>query len=82
MNWNDNTQEKRAFLDQMEDWYVSDSCGGTKTAQETQAAAGTSTDLAKSCCVTPVFKCHYKDKPSIRECKDSPAFTEGRVSFW
>jgi hypothetical protein len=34
------------------------------------------------CSVKPVVKCHYRDKPSIIPCTDSPPIDKDGKSFW
>jgi hypothetical protein len=40
--------------------------------------------LIQPCCtVEPNFACHYRDKPSMKPCKDSPNIDgAGSKSFW
>jgi hypothetical protein len=65
-NWNKNKLEKRQFLEQMADWYVSDSCNAS----------------LESCCVAnPVATCHFQDQPSVIPCKNASTFKPG-PSFW
>jgi hypothetical protein len=34
------------------------------------------------CLAEPVVSCHYRDKPSVRPCSDSPALDKNGKSFW
>ena len=34
------------------------------------------------CSVKPIVKCHYRDKPSIITCTDSPLIDKDGISFW
>jgi hypothetical protein len=35
-----------------------------------------------SCLAEPVVSCHYRDKPSVRPCPNSPALDKNGKSFW
>eukprot|EP00978_Attheya_sp_CCMP212_P010841 scaffold26338_cov49-Attheya_sp.AAC.10 len=87
MSWTENKDNKLLFMQQMGMWYVTDTCdsgkahnllleGGTKV----QSSEFTNTCCAKEALVT----CHYKDKPSIIPCKDSPTIDKKNTafSFW
>ena len=34
------------------------------------------------CSAKPIVKCHYRDKPSIIPCTDSPLIDRDGISFW
>ena len=77
MNWNDHKGDKRAFLEQMGDWYIQESCVNQSLSD---ASVGISQD---DCCVDkPLVVCHYQDLPSVESCRGSPSFIEGRKSLW
>jgi hypothetical protein len=81
MSWTKNKDNKKKFFQQMGDWNVKEECINVKLA----AIDGldSTTDLAARCCAAdPIFKCHYRDKPSKTECKSSPPIDKGRGSFW
>ena len=87
MSWTSNKEEKRGYLEQMGDWYVKDACVGSTAAKIRNMSKSNKTDstadLGGTCCkAKPQVKCHYKDKPSLIPCKDSPAFVENAPSWW
>lgn len=68
MYWTDGKDSKVKFFQQFGEWYVRDGC---------------SEDLTKKCCATqPLVSCHYRDKPSIIPCLDSPSYDKDGESFW
>jgi len=71
MSWTSNKDNKIKFFQQMGDWYVSEKCIANDNPSQ------------KECClVDPLVVCHYRDKPSIKPCKDSPPIDKGRPSWW
>jgi hypothetical protein len=91
MSWTNGKGDKLKFLQQMGEWYLNDECIG-KEAHEivgTERGAGfKNRTLSSNCCLAePIFKCHYRDKPSKIPCPDSP-YTIKRpgesadISFW
>lgn len=38
--------------------------------------------LSSCCSAKPLVSCHYRDKPSVIPCKDSPPIDAGSPSFW
>jgi len=79
MSWTENKNNKLLFFQQLEEWYVQEGCVH-KSPKEIQAENG---DFAASCCLaTPVFECHFRDKPSKHPCYDSPPIDKGKKSFW
>jgi len=88
-NWNENKLIKRKFLEQMGDWYVVDACSSSShimnvtSSIRNSARSDTPDLLASNCCsATPLIRCHYKDKPSVVPCRQSPSFRNGATSFW
>ena len=79
MSWTTNKDNKLLFFRQMGEWYLQDQCIQKKTSEiELQ-----NNDFVESCCsAAPLFSCHYKDKPSIKPCKDSPTIDKRGKSFW
>ena len=68
-------------MEQMGEWYLQGRCG--KTASESDEGGNDSNKNANTCCAAqPFVKCHYRDKPSINSCSDSPPKDEGGKSFW
>jgi len=94
MSWTKNKDNKRRYYQQMGEWFLRPQCED-KTALElkTQYFNHNSTtnvdrvdndaDIVNSCCsAAPLVSCHYRDKPSIVPCRESPPIDEGRPSFW
>ena len=71
------------FLQQMGLWYTNKQCqdgDGVKVANGLSKG-----ELGSACCsAEPIIICHYKDKPSVEQCKDSsaPAIDKNGKSFW
>lgn len=79
MSWTLNKNNKLLFFRQMGEWYVQDQCVATKRDE----IGGNSKDLSTTCCsAEALFSCHYRDKPSVKPCKDSPPIDEGHKSWW
>jgi len=79
MSWTLNKDNKIKYFQQMGTWFVEDKCIAKKKSEINE----TSENLISTCCAAePIFTCHYKDKPSIHPCKDSPSIDKGRSSFW
>ena len=86
MSWTNNKVNKVKFLQQMGDWHVDEKCIA-KSVQELgfkrPNAATKEPFLRTECClVEPLIKCHYRDKPSIIPCRDSPPIDKGKPSWW
>jgi Nucleotide-diphospho-sugar transferase len=77
MSWTLSKNNKLFFLRQMGEWYVQDAC-----IQHTVEQIGGGTVPTTCCAAEPLFSCHYRDKPSLRPCKDSPPIDKGRPSWW
>lgn len=70
-----NKFEKIAYLHQMEEWTVDPKCYSV--------SSGILLNNTRSCCLKdPLFSCFYRDKPSVRPCRDSEPFRAGEPSFW
>jgi len=72
MSWTTNKKNKLLFLKQMGLWYTNTLCenGGGVGAAKISKEEST---MESSCCsAEPLVSCHYSDKPSVKECKDSP----------
>lgn len=77
MSWTLNKDNKLLFLRQMGEWYVQEKCI-QKKINEIE-----SSDIPSTCCSTlPLFSCHYRDKPSVKPCKESPPIDSDRPSWW
>jgi len=57
MSWTDNKDQKIQYLQQLGEWYWSEAPG-----------CGNGVEAADCCLAEPLFRCHYKDKPSKRPC--------------
>lgn len=85
MSWTLNKEDKLKHLRQMGMWYVKEDCIGKETSAILSAFSGAHADgnIVGACCsLEPLFSCHYRDKPSIKSCADSPAKDNGGRSFW
>lgn len=67
MSWTRNKEDKLKFLEQMGLWYVKDNNSPLRL---------------DSCVKEPVVVCHFKDKPSVEPCRDSPSIDKNGKSFW
>ena len=90
MSWTNNKVNKVKFFQQMGDWYVNEICIA-KSVQEiaSDIPSARINDISQSfplrnecCLVEPHVVCHYRDKPSIKPCRDSPPIDKGRPSWW
>lgn len=79
MSWTKSKDNKLLFLKQMGEWYLKDHCVAKKLSD-----IGVEKDnFVEQCCSKEALvTCHWKDKPSIKPCKDSPALDKGARSFW
>jgi hypothetical protein len=66
MSWTKNKDNKKLYYQQMGEWYMKEGC-----------MRGPECCLAK-----PDIQCHYRDKPSVIPCRESPPIDKGRPSFW
>jgi hypothetical protein len=72
MSWTTNKDNKKLFLQQMGEWRLKDHHSVDNYCQDGLAC----------CLAEPNVVCHYRDKPSIIPCKDSPPIDKGKPSFW
>jgi len=83
MSWTLNKDDKLKFLKQMGMWYVSDECVHKKAMDILSGTSAAGGDIVSACCsAESLFTCHYKDKPSIKSCADSPPKDKYGSSFW
>jgi hypothetical protein len=85
MSWTLNKDNKLLYFQQMGEWYVQDVCVNKKVNEITGTIDNAvESDLTPTCCsAKPLISCHYRDKPSVIPCKESPAIDKGkRKSFW
>jgi len=94
--WTNNKDNKVRFMQQMGEWYLKESCksvskndilvyhnntGSMKTAGG--GGGSSSESIIQHCCsARPLLKCHFKDKPSVVPCRDSPSLDDNKNSFW
>jgi len=82
MSWTLNKDNKLLYFRQMGEWYLDDKCI-QKKVEEIAPGAATTIDLQPGCChAEPLISCHYRDKPSIIPCHDSPPIDKGKPSWW
>jgi hypothetical protein len=76
MSWTKNKDDKLRFMKQMGLWYLLQDSN-----EEDADACGIE---ALDCCSSePVVSCHYRDKPSVVDCSDSPPIDQnGNKVFW
>jgi len=93
MSWTHNKDNKLLFFRQMGEWYVQEQCiqhsvgdilvvdgiGGDDAQGKVEDGE---LFTSKCCSAKPIVSCHYRDKPSVIPCKDSPPIDAGRPSFW
>jgi hypothetical protein len=97
MSWTMSKVDKVLYLEQMGEWYVKDQCiGKDGNAPVLMAKRNSSSQqqqpdslLSFCCAVKPLVSCHFLDKPSLIECKNSTQMSpkEGMTkddveSFW
>ena len=82
MSWTENKQDKLKFFQQIGQWYVQETCVGKHYNDIVEGDS--SPPLSTHCCLAePLIKCHYKDKPSIIPCNDSPLLDQKHGKpFW
>jgi hypothetical protein len=81
MCWTQNRNNKLDFMQQMGMWQVKEACQSGPRAHEEWKADKTS--FLETCCAPePLVSCHFKDKPSIIPCPDSPMIDAKGRSFW
>jgi len=77
MSWTTNKDNKVLFFKQMGLWHIKEQC------EKLDSMVATRSVTADSCCSTePLVSCHFKDKPSIKPCPDSPLIDQWGKSFW
>ena len=62
----------------MGEYYLKNTCRSVESSK----IPGGGASVANCCEAVPLFKCHYKDKPSKYPCKDSPPIDKNGRSFW
>jgi hypothetical protein len=79
MSWTKNKDSKIMYYRQLDHWYLQDKCMDKKV-NEIAVDGGNFVDTC--CSAKSLFSCHFRDKPSSRPCKNSPALDNNGVSFW
>jgi len=87
MSWTTNKSNKLLFLQQMGLWYTKEECkdGGGAAIAKRLSQRPSKEGLESSCCLAePKIECHYKDKPSVEQCKDTsaPPIDKNGRAFW
>ena len=78
MCWTANKDDKLLYLKQLGEWFLPDECGNDVLTEKRTDGGG----LAECCKAEPVISCHFKDKPSIIRCDESPDRDKGGRKFW
>jgi len=82
MCWTENKNDKVRYMQQMGQWYLQESCRN-KSNLDIHKFLAEDAGVGHQCCTAePLIKCHYRDKPSIIPCLDSPPIDEDGKSFW
>jgi hypothetical protein len=74
-SWTESKVTKVQFFQQMGEWYVNEKCtpdGTQNVTEHSNAINDSSTAMQRCCAAKPIIKCHFRDKPSIIPCDDSP----------
>ncbi len=89
MNWTGGKKEKMEYLMQMGQWYVKDTCKNevlqvmlTSHSNLTNTLAANETIENTCCSKEALFSCHFRDKASIKPCKNSTAKFGESPSWW
>jgi len=80
MSWTENKVNKIFFFKQMGLWYMNENCLGNRLFDAFTYSVDK--NVEKCCVMQPLVTCHFKDKPSIIPCKNSPPLDKGGKSFW
>lgn len=82
MSWTKNKENKILFYRQMDQWYLQDKCIDTKVHDIPGLALGDGKFVEECCSAESLFSCHWRDKPSSRECPHAPTLVRGADSYW
>ena len=87
MSWTTNKSNKLLFLQQMGLWYTKEECkdgGGVEIAKRLSQNSSDKGLESKCCLAEPFVECHYRDKPSVEQCKNSsaPPIDKKGKAFW
>jgi Nucleotide-diphospho-sugar transferase len=83
MSWTASAADKDLYLQQLGMWYVQEQCVH-QPADKLLIDKPTPVEISAKCCSPePLYRCHYRDKPSIGPCHDSPfKDTRAKVPWW
>lgn len=73
MSWTENKANKQKFFQQLGEWYVQERCANKPVSDF---------KMNGCCSAKPIYKCHYRDKPSKESCKNSDPIDKNGRSFW
>jgi Nucleotide-diphospho-sugar transferase len=82
MSWTHSSVDKDLFFRQLGLWYLHDQCIGKSVDELLDGKKSGAVQSAKCCSEQPLYSCHYRDKPSLRPCPDSPLKDEDNVPWW
>jgi Nucleotide-diphospho-sugar transferase len=89
MSWTSSKHDKVKLFSQMGEWRVRPSCVDNSTqGLVTVPASGigparTAAAVDACCSADALVKCHYRDKPSLVDCRSSPSTSDGGDDpFW
>lgn len=87
MSWTLNKADKLLYMKQFGMWYLRDECVDKSSSfivQELSAKSNPGGIAAPCCSTEPLITCYYRDKPSAKNCNDSPAkdSRERKIEFW
>jgi Nucleotide-diphospho-sugar transferase len=82
MSWTLNKGNKIKFYRQMGEWFLQDLCLQASADQIRNSSKNEQRFESKCCAAAPLFSCHYRDKPSVKPCRDSPSLDKDQKSWW
>ena len=87
-SWTENKDNKKLFFEQLGEWYTVEDTSPNTTTTDTTTATTTTNSIGNNgngngyCLLQPNITCHYRDKPSIIPCTNSPPIVKNGISFW
>mmetsp|Transcript_27529 Transcript_27529/g.42323 ORF Transcript_27529/g.42323 Transcript_27529/m.42323 type:complete len:264 (-) Transcript_27529:46-837(-) len=82
MSWTTNKENKLKFFQQMGLWYTKCTDPSESAKLAGLESSTPETFVPKCCSSEPIVTCHYKDKPSVHPCPNSPNIDKGKRPFW
>lgn len=73
MSWTENKANKQKFYQQLGEWHLQERCTSKPVIDF---------KMDGCCSAKPLYKCHYRDKPSKESCKSSNPIDKNGRSFW